>query len=462
MYKKWIEPAKTVSLIFLILLSLVLTATLWFITPVYMEHDNNHITSPKIGDARYNKKSRYQLTGPPILYLHVTGNHYWLTQKNEHSYDALLSAVSRCKMTSFHQIKPTPEQWKTLFQTSYGIEFSFFHDTPVNQVDAFFDQNLGMQPVLANLNRISRIWLFTDENSDQTSIWFISDQEQKVVSANTDISGGDLRNQVTLAEQMSHSPNLIPISTTNKLPWDSANKDAPFSRIIYLPEQPVTVKRYTYAPKEISINDMKLALLQTSVDEIRLKEELIYIWDDLMLTYNKNTKNMIYSDEPNSETAKDNTITTDIVNITDSFMEKHYGWTGNFLLEKYERPEKRNLYTFRLIHDGFPVFWYQNESDILHFDQIQIQAEPSNVNGIGIYKRSLITLNPSPVSVRDAVLPDMKQFLHLLEKKGIPLSSIQRVYPAYQAQPKGKLYELVPVWRVEDNQGKQWMIGGEE
>ncbi|SFI69267.1 two-component system activity regulator YycH [Thermoflavimicrobium dichotomicum] len=454
MKEKWIENAKTVSLVILVVLSFVLTGSLWYMTPAYEEKKDIYRPLHYIGDIKYNQKQVYQLTSPPFLLLHEAGNHYWVTAK-DNSYNEWLKTLSEIKIRHYEKKKPNANDWKYLFQQATGIELFFFHDLPIDTISAFIHIDEPDLSFLKDLTKVSRIWLYSDPQTKQINIWFISDFRGEIVQATTDLSIFQFEKQFNLSEK-TDLVTFEAIPANNKPPWDPANNNIPFSRIIYLPNQPINAKKYTYHLQEININDMKQFLF--SVDNITPTElsngELVYAYDGRTLTYNKQDNYMVYIGPMPENPDKEKSLVTDIIQIN-KFMSDHRGWTGNYLLEKVQRQGSANRYTFRLVHQDYPVFWAtENHLSKQYLDTIQFQVEKQEKR----YLRYMYTLPEKPTNVVERSLPDKKSLLSILTERKIPLDKVERIFPGYRASKKEKQVVLEPVWVVMTVDGKQHLI----
>lgn len=458
-----INRIKAISLMILVISSIILTVVLWYSAPPYDEQTNNYIPASYIGEDNYVPKELYQLTAPPFLIAHQQGKHQLITSQQSSLYAQLTKDLYEVKLDGFEIINPNAEDWKQLFLQTNGIELSFLQDVPIGQLDAFYYHLLESEPLFQSaVNTISRVHIFTNPKTKRQETWFISDQDGKVIRANANFAGNTWSKLMQLTKRnTTKSPLLEAIPTNGKNPWDRANQNIPFSRIVYLPTQPMEMEKLTYSNPTISIDNMKGWLFQgDEIEPIELsKNESVYMDNNQILTFYKQQSYMVYVDNTHSDDTK-TIVGNEIDMINSKFMIKHHGWTGNFLLDKMFQQENTRLYTFRLINHGLPVYWQQKANNGKYLDTIELQAG-TGVNAISKYVRSLNYLAKKPSKQSAVKLPNKTDVIKTLSKQKIPLSTVKRIMPSYTAQriAKGEV-QLTPCWRVEQNNGEVIEIGG--
>jgi regulatory protein YycH of two-component signal transduction system YycFG len=459
---EWINRLKTISLAILVISSVVLTAVLWYSTPSYDEQNVDYIPPAYVAKDNYVPKNLHQLTAPPYLISHTNGKHQLVTQQQSPLFSLLIRDVYGIKMDDFELKTPTTDDWNLLFLQSDGLELSYLQDMPVDQLDVFFYHYLKNESLFQNLSSISRVWIFEHPTSKKTTIWFISDQDGKVIQANASFIGSDW---LTNLDTLKRTPNLIKVEavpTNNKNPWDKMNQNVPFSRILYMPTQGIPINQPTYKKQTISIDSMKQWLLEADeIEPIDLsKNESVFMNNNQILTFYKQQSYMVYVDNAKTDATVADPVSKEIDTINTKFMLKHHGWTGNFVLEKMENQDNSHLYTFRLINQALPVYWEDDNTKSQHLDTIQLQAGAS-INAVSKYIRSLNYLSEKPTKQTTVTLPGKDDILLELVKKKIPLSSIKRIYPIYQASNSGRgAVLLTPSWQVEKTNGETIQIGG--
>lgn len=457
-YKQWIEHAKTITLTIFILLSFILTGYLLYSAPSFEESRQSFLQPPFIGDEKNNKQSVYELVSPHQLITHQLGDHAY-TLPNETTYRALFALIREAELTNFSVVTPTPEHWEKIFQGSHGVEIQFLHDSSIGQLDAFFKlTTLREQPLIKNQTAISRIFFFIDPKTDQLQTWFVSDQYQMIVEAETEgIDLDQLRRHIS-GNTAIQTNTVRPIATNNKLPWDKENKDIDFSPIIYLPEQSRMAERFTYQLSHIDIETMKQWLFKDpDVAPVQLNNhELLYMYNDpnmyndQIITYNKQKNAMVYTNAP-TMTENENLLIREELNEINQFIQRHRGWTNFYLLDQIQTEAHATEYIFRLFVNHLPVYRSEKATTEIQPDTIQFQVKNSSISK---YVRSMYYLPKNPTQKKEEKLPDQKEILSQLKQKKIAISRIKQIYPGYQTKQNKNQITLYPVWVVETLDGK--------
>jgi regulatory protein YycH of two-component signal transduction system YycFG len=457
-----IKKIKTISLIILVLSSVILTGVLWYSTPSYDEQNIAYIPAPYVAKDNYIPKNLYQLTAPPFLVAHTQGKHQFITQQKSRIYSKLILDVYKLKLDEFELITPTPDDWNLLFLQANGLELSFLRDLPVEQLDVFFFHFLKNEAPFQSISTISRVWIFENPTTKKSSIWFISDQDGKVIQANTDLTE---KQWSSYLEQIKQTPNLMKLEAVpanGKIPWDKRNQNIPFSRILYMPDGDSAMPQLTYNKQTISIDSIKEWLFQgDKIEPINLsKNESVFMNNNQILTFYKQQSYMVYVDNVKTDGSTSSGPGDEIDVINTRFMAKHHGWTGNYILDRISTQEGVRLYTFRLINQALPVYWEGDTAKKTYLDTIQL-GMGNGVNTVSKYVRSLNYLSKKPIAQKNIVLPNKESILNELTKKQISLLFVNRITPIYKADynVQGQVI-LTPCWQAELTNGDLIQIGG--
>lgn len=442
--KRWIEHTKTVALALLVSFSLILSGFLWYNAPVY---NNEKLVSYAplyiFNDERYNKnKMMYQFVSPYQLIIHQN-NQINAILPEEQPYKEFITLAHKTNFIQTTLIHPTPADWNRLL--SSGVEFQYPHDMSSDQLDAFFGGSLTQQPIISSWKNISRIWFFHDPQTKQFYIWFISDADQEV--AQSQISWDEQTWNTWMSNSVGEGPMLTAVSTTGKLPWDPTNAGQPFARTLYLPAAPITMKSFLYATDRIEENTMTQWLFKDpSVSPIISdNNESLYMFGGQLLSYNYQNNSMVYNDtesQPQPQSAQQE------LNSINNFVQRHRGWSGNYLLDEIASVEEFNQYRFRLFMQGYPVYWGQNEDTDISPDLIRLQT---GSNGVNKYIRSMIYLTEQqPIPSHDTQLPGKDQIFASLAEEKIDLNKVQRIFLGFQAYDRSSESQVLlkPAWFV--------------
>lgn len=470
-WKRYKERLKTITLILLIVFSVVLTGLIWYSSPAYIEQDSkpSYKISPQIGSAENNVNVKVKdLTAPPFLVVHQKGKHLLITQKQQ-SYDALNMLIHKeTEIINVERKTTTPEEWKYIFEEANAIEMQFFQDMPIAQLDSFFLSLLVSEEkeALKNMGQVSRVILFVEKENPEPRLWFINDENKTVVQAEMgNITTDALQQEITQAVKKSAEIPVVPLFTDQeKAPWDP-DATEPFSRVFYLPEKPLQTTSYQYSTKSHSVNKIKQALLgEDDIESLNYNNQEIYMFHDQELVYDRQKNQIQYTNSSNSSPSQNGVISDQISKINSEFMLKHWGWTGRFLLEKV-MDDQKDTFVFRLLHEGLPVYWLNEEKKenteekVIHLNEIRISPDSKNASGVGTYSRSLYKLDKQ-LATTPVSLPSKTEVIEELKNKEIDLSEVTQIYPIYQAKwTNHKNVILQPTWRVMTENG-EFLLGG--
>jgi regulatory protein YycH of two-component signal transduction system YycFG len=453
MSEKWMEHAKTAALVTLVTISLVLTGFLWFSSPGYQTNPfTKYDLSYIYNGPKYNDRVVYQLASPYQIIVHYNNKISWLLPEGN-TYAHLTQLLQNANFDEFTTVTPNPDTWKTLFNQDPGAELVFPRDVSVQYADAFFDDSLLQKYPLNGLDSISRIWFFYNPTTKESFVWFISAQKQQIVQAKVDLGDKHLEDEIARTS-MTKSPPLTVVFADGKAPWEQKGKAGnAFSRVFYLPAAPFQMNEWTFKLNQFDIDQMKKWLFKDPSVEpfVTNKNEDLYMNNNEFLTYNKKENFMSYSQTPDDTEPGSSNIYTDLTHIN-NFVQRHHGWTGNYLLDEVKSNDN-NEYTFRLLVKGYPVYWAANAP--INPDQIQLQTSPNEVTK---YYRTVYFLgSPDRNTVRS--LPGKDQLIQSLAAKKISLSSVEQIYPGYQAfGAKDRQAVLKPVWIVITTSGQRIFI----
>lgn len=163
---------------------------------------------------------------------------------------------------------------------------------------------------------------------------------------------------------------------------------------------------------------------------------------------------MVYNDTDNQAEGTHLSVTDEIGNIN-NFVQDHRGWTGNYLLDEIKVSEENDAhqYIFRLIVQGYPVYWEDRKT--IHPDTIELQT--GKQGSVSKYIRSMLYLSGQP----DRTEIKLEQLQPRLAAKKINLQTVEHIFPGYQARLTGnkeKQVILDPAWVVISNNGKTMII----
>lgn len=431
------ELVKSILLMVLIFSSFLLSGLLWFSSPTFEDNQRSgYIKPPQIGHEK-DKKNPFELIAPGQIIFHQKGKHHLLPASND-IYMPLLEKIN-LESIRVQPASPSEEEWSNIYDKSTSLELRFLNNIPLNLFPFLHKDEL---PNL-NIDSISRIWFFEDKE-EKVKAWLISDQEGIVIKSEVETNELDPFRAITADPHMLRvEPVFLPSGATEP------PEDESLPQAIYLPQKASTVNQLTYKLKLIQVEDIKNWLFPDPALTRRLpyKHEFIYTDGSRNLTHDTKKETMIYRDlalRPTQASFPMEELTT----LT-QFMNKHSGWTGNFLLERLDTDENDQLhrYTFRLTVQGYPIYAEHEDGP----DTIQLISTALRVTE---YKRSLFYLSPQPEKTTSSQLPGKKEVLRSMERAGFSLGSIRDLFPGYQAISESDRITLRLTWFVVQADGK--------
>ncbi|MFC7440135.1 two-component system activity regulator YycH [Laceyella putida] len=460
MEQKWVEHIKTVVLIILVTLSFVLTGFLWFYSPGYQQKPDGYRPPTVLTGDKYNEKNSRQFVAPYQLIVTQGGKTTWIHPDRE-EYQSIVNSIRDANITQFEKISHVKsEEWKKRLLDGPSLQLQFARDVNVESLDAFFKASILEQFSLHLPAETSRILLYV--NGGQPQIWLISDDTGEIWQAALHLDPSALEKAMGQARQQAQV-ELAPVVANGKMPWDKANENLPWSRIFYLPTTPPPLPTWNYKTEQIEIDDIKEWLLTSSkVEPIVIHDENLYMSEDQRLIYNKRVNSLQYSEDVPAEESKNLMVEDQLYDIN-KFVQRHRGWTGDYLLdwvEPVKEEAETNQFTFRRIIAGLPVYWNQPSEQTIYPDVLQFQAGASGgADGIKQYVRSASYMIEG-TRTGEANLLDRDEVLRQLSERKIPLTAIEQISPGYEAKfYNANKIQLTPVWVVLTTAGKQFLIG---
>lgn len=429
------ERIKSAALFLLIILSIVQTGMLWYSSPSYQENKQGYIQPPLIGNEEYNQIPLHERVAPYPIIVHHNGKQSWILP-NEPLYKDFLNQLYQSQWEEPEPFTPRPEDWNNLYKETDGVELQFTHDLPVDAVDVLNEEEIS----LSGTSEISRIWIFADAEGN-TRLWLIFDRERKVMEAEIDFP--DFNKWFAEVERSVPQP-VKPHFVSGKIPVGTKKdrENTAFPSAVYLPDLPLTVRSFTYPMKRIKVDDIKWLFTDPNqIWTLPSEEGDTYTDGNRMLHHDQQTQTIVFRDLRSEPRPSKAAIELEILN---QFMKTHNGWTGSYLLDRRVKEDNINLYIFRLMVGGLPVYWPgEMEKGEVRPDTIRLKASEDRV---AEYRRSLRYLASEPSKYEDRLLPGRDSVIKELADKGLSLKQLRALFPGYQAKQLKDHVRLDPVW----------------
>ncbi|MDQ0417827.1 regulatory protein YycH of two-component signal transduction system YycFG [Croceifilum oryzae] len=459
-WKKYKEPIKTTLLISLVMLSIWQTAFFWLSSAFSTETtENNYQMIPKfVGEKEFNEKETYQLSAPPITYLHDQSVIRFLpamlstSETGPNSYQKLIKQISQTTLGTARSVDLNTEDWKKILMQP-GVEFQYHNAVPLEQVSSFF--NWKSPPPSLSVREVDRVWITAPNEQETAVLYLISSRSQdpQVYLVDTTLSKSEFSKLIQGAK-----PQTLYQATSNFDP-SASGPILPKGSLYYLPDQPVKADKITYTISSIKIEDVKKVLFEDPrLQPLKPREGWeIYAHGTRQTLFYDKIKNEIQYNKQLIE-SEDNLLKAEpkvLVGKMNDFLKKHFGWTGDFHLEHLS--SENSEMKFRQFDSGIPIYW-KGQSDPFQPDvsPVFIRTEPyisnSNMEDAKLYHRSLDFWKPADRKTQSVTLPDKELLKNTFRKIKIDLGSIkqiQLVYLADQGNASNKnTVTLIPYWKV--------------
>ncbi|SFX30397.1 Two-component signal transduction system YycFG, regulatory protein YycH [Thermoactinomyces sp. DSM 45891] len=458
-WKKYKEPIKTTLLISLVVLSIWQTAFYWLSSAFSTEITENHYqTIPKFGEKEFNEKETYQLSAPPITYLHDQSVIRFLpatlstSEIGLNPYQKLIQQISQSSLGTAQSVELNTDDWKKILMQP-GVEFQYHSAVPLEQVGSFL--NWKSTPPSLSVREVDRVWMTLPNEQETAVLYLISSRSQdpQVYQVSTTLSKNEFFKLIQGAK-----PHTLYQATSNFDP-SSSGPVLPKGNLYYLPDQPVKVDKVTYPITPIAVEEVKKVLFEDpNLQPLKPREgwEIYAHGTRQTLFYDKLKNEIQYNKQlPESEDSPSKTEPKVLVGKMNDFLKRHFGWTGDFHLEHLS--SENNEMKFRQFDSGIPIYWKgQSDPFLPEVSPVSIRTEPyisnSNMEDARVYHRSLDIWKPTDRKAQSVTLPDKDMLKDTFQKYKVDLSSIKQIQLVYLADrgngSNKNTVTLIPYWKV--------------
>lgn len=419
------ENSKSAILIFLILVSIVLTWNLWTYQPNFdMMENYDYVAEVTLKE----KQELQEIISPDLALFHHNGQHYGTT--NAVDLDKMMDSLRKWSFYDVTNYSDQVEDIKELVHGNGNAEIVFPADVPIEIYRSVLKFEEKRIPAF-NFNRI----VINVENSEKGNgtVYFISSDYQNVYRSHI-------------------SPDLL--NDFNRDFFKNAGQyqryfafEATEQRTVFIPDGKLEMMEYTYLPVILNSEAFKEALFSdpSFVQRGTIESGEEYSDVSSKMTINNNT-NMLHYVNPNVESNYvDNSY--DLLMRSIDFINGHGGWTDPYRYVAID--VKRKSVKFRLYSvDGYPVF---NESGMSEIQEVWGRDE------ITKYVRPNIALElPLTAEMVNVTLPSGSEALEYLKsRKSFKPELLEQLVLGYRMArntDENKLILLEPAWFYRYNQ----------
>ncbi|MRH44378.1 hypothetical protein GH741_17175 [Aquibacillus halophilus] len=421
-----LETFKSISLVFLIVLSLLLTLGIWNYHPDYdYDTDDRSAIEAKIEDGHVETKK--SIIEPSSIIFHQGENHYGFAQKSKEE-----ELYSYMQTWSLYDINTTPIDEDTDFSTeTNSVEVIFPTEIPVEILQDIFT----VDEEIITGRAFDRMLVMLNEDLTIGQLVFSHKKTDMKFSAN-------IQNMDEVRQQINSFKNQ---STLQEFLSFGAGDSSP----IYVPRE-VEMYRRPLTAKSISKTTLRNVLFNNP-SAVRSSE---LITGEDKYTDGQTAEMVVYDDyymEYTNPTSSENRLMDgrQLINQTLEFVNDHEGWTTDvkdeYVLYGLDVQSKTAL--FRLTYDGIPVF----ERDSL--STIMVTLRNQNVYQ---YNRPLIQLGLTfeYESEKENLQTGQQVITFLQNSRRYATTSIEDVAIGYKIEEQSAIqyaFVLTPKWFINVN-----------
>jgi len=329
------EHIKSVVLTTLVIVSLVLSYSLWSYQPTYdVLQNQDYVQKVSIGAKRDFK----DIVIPNLLVVHESNKNYETTKQGNIS--PIYRSLQKSEITNFENLtnKTSEVAYQSITKGKNKLEIIFPTVVPVEtlgkvlNLDAKRLQNVLFDRIIINLST----------KQDSSARIYFSNEAQKI------LYGATFDNSSIIASVEKIRDNYESFTESLRYKLDSG-------KIIYLPKKPIKLTTMEYLTTDIDVDKLKDAIFS---DPSNVRKESTDSGD----TFTDGTRLMSVSPlnraisfvNPTTPENNNNQSPNLLVQRSVDFINAHGGWTDGYILSGV-KPENNEV-SFRLFVNNLPVY----------------------------------------------------------------------------------------------------------
>jgi regulatory protein YycH of two-component signal transduction system YycFG len=413
------ENIKSIILTVLILISIVLTWSLWTFQPNYdtME-SSNYVAEISVSE----KQELHKIIRPDLALFHIKDRHHGTTNSED-----LSKIMKEVRSWSFYDVKNVSDRvdnMKDLMHGSGNVEIVFPGEIPIELYRGVLKIEEKKIPSF-NFNRI--IINVDHVDKENGTVYFVSTESNQVYMSHisTPYINEFNRSHFKNADAF---PRYFPFEATSQ-------------RTVFIPEGEQEMLVYKYLPAVLNSEEFKEALFNdpSFVQKSPVPNGEEYTDVSSKMTIDDESNMLLYVN-PTVE-SKYYASTYDLVKRSIDFINEHGGWTDPY--RYVAKDEYKQSVTFRLYSlDGIPVF---NERGLSEIEEVWGRDEISK------YERPNISLElPLLSEMQYTTLPSGSSVLEFLQSRSDFKSELlERLILGYRMErdkDANQVILLEPAW----------------
>ena len=415
------ESIKSMLLVVLVLVSFVLTWSLWTYQPKYEFIQNTkYIQDVSVSNRKVEVSSLIQ---PVKILYHQNDQHFGTTETV--TQNKLMEEMKNWNFSDITNISSSiaDDEFLSFIHGSGNLELVYSDELPMNVFQSIFQ--ISNEDV--RYASFDRLVIHMDEDKhDKVTAYFVSYENNKIYEAQ--VKNASIQTFEEINHQMENEYQRY-------LSFDLTE-----TKKIFLPADNFTMYRLQYYTDLMDPNTFKNALFSdpTYVKKDFLPSGEVYTDGSRLMRIDSDQLMMQYVNPASADEYRSETST--LIQSSIDYVNDHGGWTDTYRFSSWDSFEQKTV--FRLYSNNYPVYSSNGMSEI-----IQVWGN----NEIFKYERPLFNLDlrldrgklpitlPSGIEVIE-VLREMKDFDPEL------LEDITIGYELVSDPLKSKVFILEPIW----------------
>lgn len=330
---KYLEHAKTITLLFLVTLSLVLTFLIWTHTP-----NLQIIDEPPVEQLMVGNKKDFQYVIKPYRIL-VRENQQWSGTVGSAVINDLSEIMTSWNGTELHFVQNnlSIEKINDFIRTNNRMTLFYPEEVPMKVFQSILPLSQDELPEFT-FNRLIIDWNKIKSNHVIT-IYFLSEANQTLFSAEVKMSESYFNTSILemIERLMNYEEVVIPNQPS-----------------LYVPTEKIELIQFTYYIDEIQTDTFRDILFYNSSvvrKNVESSGTLKYTDGMTLMTVDTNLRNLNYVN-PSAESLSNITASRLLFESYD-FINDHGGFTGDYRLISMNVP--KHITEYQLYKQGYPV-----------------------------------------------------------------------------------------------------------
>ncbi|MDT8862802.1 two-component system activity regulator YycH [Alkalihalobacillus sp. MEB130] len=388
---------KSTILISLIGISIILTWQLYTFQPdiALLDDTVSRYVPDELNEER-EERMIHEVIMPEQIIVH-RNQHYAMIPYEMDEFSRLYEKLLSSNVTEVNLLSTDRFPTQT---ASEGVEFIFPTSVPTTIFFSLFgisEEEIGVPAI-----EVDRLFLFVNEN-ELVHMQILSSEEERLIELETSLSVREF--QADYLESFDEFREVVTVVSDTE--YSNRLKER-----VYIPTEPVSVERLSFATTPLSPESYKQALF-TDPGSVKYYQqsdgEDSYTDGNRIITMQNNGLFMEYINPVFIETQERST--RHIVQSGYEFINGHGGWTNDYFLSSWSSSDIRDEASFRMHVNGLPVIMFEGQGDM------DLQVNRSGTQIIN-YTRPLFELDPHPIDARESIeLPSGNEVLNQLKKQ---------------------------------------------